>query len=163
MSFAIPEPKSLDGIRVFINDHFKAQATDYTVDYKAQTITFTTTPATDAIIKIVVIGVSTDDLLGKFQVEADGSTTAFDINVAFHLTKQTYVLVNGVKTAHTLSQTSNARTTTVTFSSAPADNAIIDVYAFDLPASTKAFSEVDQTEYTSVSYTHLTLPTTPYV
>ena len=148
VSFAIPEPKSLDGIRVFINDHFKAQATDYTVDYKAQTITFTTTPATDAIIKIVVIGVSTDDLLGKFQVEADGSTTAFDINVAFHLTKQTYVLVNGVKTAHTLSQTSNARTTTVTFSSAPADNAIIDVYAFDLPASTKAFSEVDQTEYT---------------
>jgi len=148
VSFAIPEPKALDGIRVFINDHFKAQTTDYTVDYKAQTITFTTAPEINAIIKIVVIGVSTDDLLGKFQVEADGSTTAFDVNVAFHLTKQTYVLVNGVKTSHTISQTSNARTTTVTFSSAPADDAIIDVYAFDLPASTKAFSEVDQTEYT---------------
>ena len=148
VTFAIPEPKSIDGVRVFINDHYKALTTDYTVDYKAKTITFTSTPNTNDIIKIVVIGVSTDDLLGKFQTEGDGSTVAFDVNVAFHLTKQTYVLVNGVKTSHTLSQTANSRTTTVTFDTAPADNAIIDIFAFDKPASTKAFSEVDTTEYT---------------
>ena len=147
-TFGIPEPKAIDGIRVFIDDHFKALTTDYTVDYKAKTITFTSTPAVNAIIKIVVIGVSTDDLLGKFQVEADGSTTAFEINVAFYLVKQSYALVNGVKTTHTLSQTANATTTTVTFSSAPADDAIIDIFTFDLVATTKAFSEVETTEYT---------------
>ena len=148
VSFSIPEPKSIDGIRVFINDHHKNLTADYTIDYKANTITFTSAPEVNSIIKIVVIGVSTDNLLAKSQTEGDGSTIAFDINVSFHLVQQTYVLVNGVKTAHTISQTSNARTTTVTFSSAPADNAIIDVYAFDLPASTKAFSEVEATEYT---------------
>ena len=148
VTFPIPEPKAIDGVRVFINDHYKALTTDYTIDYKAKTITFTSTPAVDEIIKIVVIGVSTDDLLGKFQKEGNGSTKTFEINMAFYLIKQSYVLVNGVKTNHTLSQTSNAKTTTVTFDTAPADDAIIDIFTFDLVASTKAFSEVETTEYT---------------
>ena len=81
VTFPIPEPKAIDGIRVFINDHYKALTTDYTIDYKAKTITFTSTPAADEIIKIVVIGVSTDDLLGKFQKEGNGSTKTFEINI----------------------------------------------------------------------------------
>ena len=38
---------------MFINDHFKAQTTDYTVDYKAQTITFTTAPGDGVAIEII--------------------------------------------------------------------------------------------------------------
>ena len=163
-TFSIPEPKAVDGVRVFINDQFKLQTTDYTIDYKNKTITFTSAPPLNSFIKIVCFQVSTDNLLANITREGDGLTVAFNINVTHNLIKQTYVLVNGVKTAITLSREVGKQTSTVTFSTAPADDAVIDMYFFDLDTSKKAFSEVETTEYTVAtdsSETTLSLTTLP--
>ena len=149
---------------MFINDQFKLQTTDYTIDYKNKTITFTSAPPLNSFIKIVCFQVSTDNLLANITREGDGSTVAFNINVTHNLIKQTYVLVNGVKTAITLSREVGKQTSTVTFSTAPADDAVIDMYFFDLDTSKKAFSEVETTEYTVAtdsSETTLSLTTLP--
>ena len=163
-TFTTPEPRAIDGVRVFVNDQFKKLTTDYTIDYKAKTITFVVAPVENSFIKIVCFQVSTDNLIANITREGDGSAVDFDIEIAFNLIQQNYVLVNGVKTAVTISKTPNTITTRVTFSSAPANNSIIEMYLFDSTTGTKAFSEVETTEYTiptDSSKTVVTLTTSP--
>ena len=149
--FATPELRaSVDGLRVYKNNIFQRQTTDYTIDFANDKITFVAAPNDGDIIEITVIQVSTNNLLGRFEFEGDGSTVSFATTINADLITQTYVLVNGVKTTTTQVTNDDSVTASVVFSSAPATEAKIEVFLFDLPVTTKAFSEVVTTAYTNI-------------
>ena len=150
VGFTTPELTNTDGLRVYVNNIFKIQGTDYTVNFATNKITFTTAPSNNDIIEISVIEVSTNSLLGRFEFTGDASTVDFATTVNSDLITQTYVLVNGVKTTTTKILNEDSVTALIRFSSAPVDGAKIEVYLFDLPVGTKAFSEVVTTQYTDI-------------
>lgn len=148
--FDTPTLSNTDGLRVYINNHFQRQGTEYTVDFPNNKITFTSAPANEAIIEITVIQVSTNNFLGVYNYTGDGSTLLFTTAVNSDYITQTYVLVNGVKTTTTKVLNEDSVTASIQFSSAPVDGAKIEIYLFDLPVTTKPFSEVVTTEYANI-------------
>ena len=150
VTFDTPTLGAIDGLRVYINNNFKQRSSDYTVDYPNNQITFSTAPANEDIIEISVIQVSTDNLLGKYVFTGDGSTLSYTTDINKGLVTQTYVLVNGVKTTTSTVLNTNGITANIVFSSAPANGAKIEAFLFDLPTTTKAFSEVITTQYTNI-------------
>lgn len=160
--FSTPDLGTVDGLRIFVNNQFRKQGLDYTVDYAGHKVVFTTAPLNGDLISIKSIRVSTDNLIGNFKFTGNGTTDTYNIPVTNGLITQSYVLVNGVKTSVTLS--ASGKTTNVVFSSAPTNNSQIEIFVFDLPAATKAFGEVTTTEYTDFDYNaSIQLDPTPFV
>ena len=147
--FSMPTPKANTGVRVFVNNNFKKQGSDYVIDYANSKITFVNgyVPEDGQFISIVVIGVAVDDLLAEVSKTGDGSTTVFNVPVTFSLVKQHYVLVNGGKAGVTITEGNDSASTNVTFAVAPDDGAIINIFLFDLDSSKRAYSEVIATTY----------------
>ena len=148
--FTTPELGSVDGLRVFKNNVFQRRDTEYSLDYANRKITFTTAPSINDIVSITAIRVATDNLLGSFEFIAQDSANTFATGINFDIVTQSYVLVNGVRQTVSLQLNSDAVTTDVKFTTAPSIGDQVQVYLFDLPAGTKAFSEVISTTYSGI-------------
>ena len=157
------------GLRVFVNNQFKQAGIDYTltIDANNNYITFTTAPALNSTISLQGIHTSVDELVAKFDRQGDASSTVFNLPVSYDRIQQSYVIVNGVKTSVTLSNGDDSASTDVTFGVAPAADAKIEIFLFNVDPGTKAFSEVVTTTYTEVetdsTEVYVTLTTSPGV
>ena len=149
-TYATPSLGAVDGLKVFKNNIALERGRQYTLDYANQTIQFVQAPEQDAIISLMSIQVATDNLIAKFDLVGNGSTTTYNLKINYNYITQTYVLVNGVKTSVTLQLNADGITTDVIFPSAPDTDTDIQVFFFDLPADTKAFSEVVTTQYSDI-------------
>lgn len=148
--FAIPNMGLVAGLRVFIDNQYKVLDTDYTLDYANKKITFSLAPLDSSVILVQTIQVSTDNLLGKFKFTGDGTTVQYNLPINYAYITQNFAMVNGIKTSVTLALASDGKTTTATFASAPASDSVVDIFVFDLPVGTKAFSEVTTTRYANL-------------
>jgi len=169
-SFNVPgKISTLDSVRVYVDNQFnQADSTDYELDVVAKTVTFNTAPANMAVVTVHTVDASVDTLVAEFELDGDGSTTQFNLNVSRDSIQQTYVTVNGIKTSVTLNQltptcddttftadntnitadeTGDSGITKITFSSAPAEGSKIFVHFFNVSGSI-AYSEMVTTEYT---------------
>lgn len=160
---------TLNSVRVYVDNQFKqADSTDYELDVEAKTVTFNTAPSYMSVVTVHTVDTSVDTLVAEFELEGDGSTTQFSLNVSRDSIQQSYVTVNGVKTTVTINQltptcddttftadntgitadeTGDSGITKITFGTAPADGSKIFVHFFNVSGSV-AYSEMVTTEYT---------------
>jgi hypothetical protein len=118
---------------------------DITVDVENKTVTFSTAPADGAVIDIKTMGVGGRNIVAMQTFTGDGSTVDFTVKADYYNVTASYVTVNGVKTAVTLSSvdSTNLSDTVMTFSTAPANNSVIQATLFSAPDSTTSFAEVE--------------------
>ena len=150
VNYATPSLSAVDGLRVFKNNLFQRRGIEYTLDYPNKTIQFAIAPSSGDIISITAIRVATDNLIGKFEFTATDSSNTFESKINFDLITQQYVLVNGIKQTVSLQLNADGVTADVKFTQAPAVGDQVQVYLFDLPSGTKAFSEVVTTQYDNI-------------
>lgn len=134
-------------VRIFVNNQYKTISTDYTLDINQKTVTFATAPSNLDIISIHTFDTSVDTLIAELELQGDGSTTTFEVDITFDLVKQTYVTVDGVKTSVTVEATGDSTGTNIIFASAPTSGAKIFAFLFNKPSGTKAYSEMISTTY----------------
>jgi hypothetical protein len=83
---------------IFVKVGYEIKTTDdYSVDYTNNTLTLTTTPASNEKVSIVTLGVSGTNILDIDQFIADGTTSEFLTNVRWSDNISYYVTINGVK------------------------------------------------------------------
>ena len=145
---------TVDSVRVYVNNQYQqADSTNYDLDVVAKTVTFNTAPSDGSIISIQCVDVSVESLLSESQFDGDGSTTTFNVPISRDAITSSYVSVNAVKTAVTLTPANDSASTNITFSSAPADGSKIFVYLFNKDSG-KAYSEMTTTEYSVATLTN---------
>ena len=140
-------PGTLGAVTVTVGNDVKKLTTDYTVQVNDKTITFVTAPAAGALISTKTFAISGENFRVLDQYTGDGSTVTFTTNTRgeFNLdstASEIFVTIEGVPTtAFTTSTTAN--TITVTFSSAPAANKLIQIAGFNKSAtSTRSYASV---------------------
>ena len=146
-------PGTLGSVTVTVDNVVKKLTTDYTVNVANKTITFGTAPADNAIIATKTFAISGENFRVIDQYTGDGSTTAFTTSTRgeFNLdstSSEIFVTIEGVPTtAFTTSITAN--TVTVTFSSAPAADKLIQIAGFNKSAtSTRSFASIRSEQIT---------------
>jgi hypothetical protein len=115
------------------------------VDVENKTVTFSTAPADGSVIDIKTLGVGGRNIVALQTFTGDGSTVDFTMKADYYSVTASYVTVNGVKTPVTLSNvdSTNRSDTIITFSSAPADGAVIQATLFSSSDSSNSFAEVE--------------------
>jgi hypothetical protein len=118
---------------------------DIVVDVENKTVTFSTAPADGSVIDIKTLGVGGRNIVAMQRFTGDGSTVDFTVKADYYNVTASYVTVNGVKTAVTLSSvdSTNLSDTVMTFSTAPAVGSVIQATLFSAPDSTTSFAEVE--------------------
>ena len=179
-TFALSDhPGTIGSVTVSVDGEIKKLTTDYTVDVGAKTITFTTAPSNFALISTKTFAISGRDFVVVDHYFGDGSTTQFtsssreDFNLD-SVNSELYVTIDGVPTtAFTTTSTTPefgdgsttklGNTLVLTFSSAPAANAFIQIAGFKKTGTvfgTRNFASIRNEELTfDGSTTHvLTFP-----
>jgi len=148
LTFSIGDyPGTLGSVTVSVNGTGKKLTTDYTVDVANKTITFTSAPAVNSVVSTRVFAISGENYRVLDQYTGDGSTVTFTTSTRgeFNLdstVSDMYITIDGVPTtAFTTTTTANA--VTVTFSSAPAADAFVQIAGFNKSStSTRSFASI---------------------
>ncbi len=136
LSFSIGDyPGTLGSVTVAVDGVVQKLTTHYTIDVANKTITFTTAPAVNSVISTRVFAISGENYRVLDQYTGDGSTVAFTTSTRgeFNLdstVSDIYITIDGVPTT-AFTQTTTANTVTVTFSSAPAADAFVQIAGFN--------------------------------
>ena len=96
------KPMNNDGVFVKLGSN---TVTNYTVDYRNESITFATAPASGQVLSIVVVGESATKILDINNFVADGSTNTFVTNVTWVDNATHFVNINGEPITSTLFKT----------------------------------------------------------
>ena len=133
-------PGTLGSVTVSVDGAVKKLSTDYTIDVPNKTITFGTAPANATVISTKVFAISGENYRVLDQYTGDGSTVTFTTSTRgeFNLdstSSEIYITINGVPTS-AYSTTTTANTITVTFDSAPAADALIQIAGFNKSTTT---------------------------
>ena len=147
-TFALGDfPGSLASVTVSVDGTVKRLTTDYTVDVGDKTITFGSAPGLGKAISVRTFAVSGENYRVLDQYRGDGSTTTFTTSTRgeFNLdstASDIYVTIDGGPTT-LFSTTTTANTITVTFDSAPAANAFVQIAGFNKSTtSTRSFASI---------------------
>ena len=155
LTFSIGDyPGTLGSVTVSVNGATQkvsldgSTAGDYSVDIAGKTITFlSTAPAANSVVATRVFAISGENYRVLDQYTGDGSTVTFTTSTRgeFNLdstVSDMYITIDGVPTtAFTTTTTANA--VTVTFSSAPAADAFVQIAGFNKSTtSTRSFASV---------------------
>jgi hypothetical protein len=155
LTFSIGDyPGTLGSVMVSVNGATQkvsldgSTAGDYSVDIANKTITFlSTAPAANSVVATRVFAISGENYRVLDQYTGDGSTVTFTTSTRgeFNLdstVSDIYITIDGVPTtAFTTTTTANAMT--VTFSSAPAADAFVQIAGFNKSTtSTRSFASV---------------------
>ena len=148
------DPKSENNTQVYINGVYQ-QKTDYTVS--GTTLTFDTAPTSGDIIEVNMFTVTT---LGNSDTVTEGSSNLYHTTARAISALNNATLTGNLTLENASSPTLKLKDTT--------QNADLRLFAQDSNVGIGTFSNHDMKFYTNsaitpVSYTHLTLPTTPYV
>jgi hypothetical protein len=148
LSFSIGDyPGTLGSVTVAVDGVVQKLTTHYTIDVANKTITFTTAPAVNSVISTRVFAISGENYRVLDQYTGDGSTVAFTTSTRgeFNLdstVSDIYITIDGVPTT-AFTQTITANTVTVTFSSAPAADAFVQIAGFNKSTtSTRSFASI---------------------
>ena len=148
LSFSIGDyPGTLGSVTVAVDGVVQKLTTHYTIDVANKTITFTTAPAVNSVISTRVFAISGENYRVLDQYTGDGSTVAFTTSTRgeFNLdstVSDIYITIDGVPTT-AFTQTTTANTVTVTFSSAPAADAFVQIAGFNKSTtSTRSFASI---------------------
>ena len=137
---------SVDGV-VQKGSALDSTVSAYTIDVANKTITFDTAPVNHSEISTRVFAISGENYRVLDQYTGDGSTVEFTTSTRgeFNLdstVSDIYITIDGVPTT-AFTQTTTANTVTVTFDSAPAANAFIQIAGFNKSAtSTRSFASI---------------------
>ena len=179
-TFSLAEhPGTIGSVTVSVDGEIKKLTTDYTVDVGAKTVTFGTAPANHALISTKTFAISGRDFAVVDHYTGDGSTTQFtsssreDFNLDSVLS-ELYVTIDGVPTTAFTTTTTDpefgdgsttkiGNTLVLTFNSAPAADAFIQIAGFKKTGTsfgTRNFASIRNEEITyDGSTTHvLTFP-----
>jgi hypothetical protein len=135
------QPQSKFAIFVKVNNIVR---TDYTVDYKNKTITFTSAPAINSSVNIITMSGNGEEILDLDTFTGDGSTIQFLTRVDWKDELNSLITVNGEKVDYILETTDSSYDTAnkvaITFGQAPAEGAVINygIYA----SNAQTFSEI---------------------
>ena len=152
-------PGTLGSVTVSVNGSVKKLTTDYTVNITNKTITFVGAPSNLNTISIKVFAISGENYRVLDQYTGDGSTVTFSTSTSddFSLdstASEIYITIDGVPTT-AFTTKSVRRRLEVTFSSAPAVDAFIQVAGFAKTAtSTRSYASVRNQEITYSSGTN---------
>ena len=146
--FAIGDyPGTLGSVTVSVNGVVKKLTTDYTISVANKTITFTSAPAVNSVVATRVFAISGENYRVLDQYTGDGSTVTFKTSTRgeFNLdstVSDLYITIDGVPTT-AFSTTTTANTVTVTFNSAPAADAFVQIAGFNKSTtSTRSFASI---------------------
>ena len=132
-----------DNIMLYTAQQGKVQPDEFTLDYTTFEVVFAIAPTAGDIIDIINIGTTGQNLVLDVVYVGNGTDKTIILPVKEELAKQSLVLVNGVKTAHTISDVNERGV--LTFSTAPATGTHIHVFVFNLDPSIEiAYSHVAQ-------------------
>jgi len=131
-------------VLVYVDKIKKTIATDYTINLSTNSVTFTSPPASGAIVEIIAIGRGGVALLDYQEYTADGETNLFLTAANFADTDTVFVTVNGVhETTATFANSSDLveveGKSIIQFGQSPAENSIVKIICFG------ANSDVDLT------------------
>lgn len=147
-SFLTADGKHAMNLLVYTQQTGKVQPDEFTVDWTDFTVNFVTAPAVNDIIDIINIGNTGENMVLDVVFTGDGSSNEFILPISYALAKQSLVIVDGVKTAHTITEQSSSRAV-LNFSTAPANTAHVHVFVFNLdPGVEIAYSHVAQELFT---------------
>jgi hypothetical protein len=139
-------PGTLASVTVSVDGVTKKITTDYTINVQNKTITFNIAPATNSNVSIRTFAISGENYRVLDTYTGDGSTVAYITSTRenFNLdssNSQIYITINGIpETAYTTS--SLGKLLTVTFNSAPAANAYVQVAGFNQTSATRAYAQI---------------------
>ena len=126
----------------------KVQPDEFTVNWTDFTVNFITPPAVNDIVDIINIGNTGENMVLDVVFKGDGSSTEFILPLSYSLARQSLVLIDGVKTDHTLTEQNSSRAV-LNFDTPPGPNAHVHVFVFNLdPATEIAYSHVAQELFT---------------
>ena len=157
-------PNSADAIFVRL-DNVKVASTSYAVDYKTNTITFTTAPVARKLLNTIVMGEAGKKILDINTFRGDGSSVEFITNVEWQTGMTHFVNKEGVKQEVTIFSAGDSYGIDkgyagIRFNTAPALDAVIDYGLFY--ASGTNFSQVaNQTFVADGSTKQFTLANAP--
>jgi len=139
--------------------------TDYTIDYDAKTLTFTTAPSNNSLINFVTLEYSGSNVLDIDEFTGDGSTVNFLTNITFTKDNSSLITVDGKEVEHVLVEADNSYAIpgnfVIKFSSAPADGSVIRYAIFE--GQIQNYSAVTIDEFVSDgSTTSYQLTQTPF-
>jgi hypothetical protein len=147
-TFAIGDyPGTLGSVTVSVNGSIKKLTTDYTIDVANKTITFNTAPATGSVVSTKTFAISGENYRVLDQYTGDGSTVTFTTSTRgeFNLdstSSDMYITIDGVPTT-AYSTTTAANAITVTFTSAPEANSLVQVAGFNKSTtSTRSYASI---------------------
>jgi len=128
-------PGTLASVTVSVDGVIKRLTTDYTVNVKTKKIIFGTAPANNSVIGIKTFAISGENYRVLDTIVGDGSTATYTTSTRgeFNLdstSSEMFVTIDGVPTVAFTSSTT-ANTITITFSSAPAVNSLIQIAGFN--------------------------------
>ena len=127
----------------------KVQPDEFTIDWTDFTVNFVTAPAVNDIIDIISIGNTGENMILNTVYTGDGSTNEFILPINYSIAKQSLVIIDGVKTTHTITELPSNNRAVLNFSTAPAVNKHIHIFVFNLDVSVEiAFSHVAQEHFT---------------
>ena len=119
------------------------EGVDYTVDYTNRTLTLLggNLSIVDKLY-IYAYGNAGEELVFDGSFTGDGIADAFEVAVQFTLSKQVFVLVDGVAQTAVTSDPGDGKTT-VTISPVPGDQSHVHIFIFNLDPPRQAFSEIN--------------------
>ena len=137
---------------VYVDSIKQIAGTDYNVDISANTINFTSTPAVNAKIEIVSIGIGGLEILDYQEFVADGDTALFLTNANYNTTSQVFVSVNGIEQdagfVNSTDVVDSVGRTLVQFGEKPPFNAVVKIIvlgsSLDTDSSQQAIVRVNQ-------------------
>ena len=139
----------VESLRI-VNDIDGVQALDidYTINWQNQNVTFKTPPAAPSSVFILLIGNSGLKNIVDTEFIANGTRTKFVIeDFTLEHVQQAYIKINNVKTTDWSLITVDGNLA-VQFTNAPSSGSRIQIHLFNIPISTKAYSEVKINRYT---------------
>ena len=147
-SFVTSDYRHNMNLLVYTTQTGKVQPDEYTVDWTDFTINFVTAPASNDVVDIISIGNTGENMVLDTVYTGDGSTKEFILPINYSLAKQSLVIMDGVKTAHTITEQNSSRAV-LNFATAPAVDKHIHIFIFNLdPTGDIAFSHVAQEMFT---------------
>ena len=151
------QPQNSQGLIVKL-DSVIQPSTNYTVNYKNKTVTFSSVPTIGTLVNIVSISGNGQDLLEEGQYVADGSTTAFTTKAKYTKDLDFYVTVDGKEVEAVLIDDNEKAQ--ILFGSAPKDQSLVSYFVY---STTDSFSKIAVEEFTGDGSTKLfDLTKTPY-
>ena len=126
-------PSKVEGIEIYVNNVLKKLTTDFTVNFRANTITMVTPVPAGQLIHVVLVETGGENITAFNQdFTGDGTTKQYVVNVPYEYAQHLFITINGRQgTAINHTATSYYKKTKITFATAPTNGHRIRVSTFN--------------------------------